>query len=66
MTIGVQTTVSILVTKNTDGSLSIVSGDAGATGWTIFRPSYASDAVDDYSSIKNPCWGEVLRQIKQI
>jgi hypothetical protein len=46
--------------------MNIVSGDAGATGWTQFRPSYAADAVDDYSSIKQPCWNEILRQIRNI
>jgi len=67
MTIGVQTTISVLVTKNSDGSMSIVSGDAaGATGWTIFRPSYSADQVDDYTSIKAPIWNEIQRQIRNI
>jgi hypothetical protein len=66
MTIGTPTTVSIVVTKNVDGSMNITSGDAAANAWAIFRPSYAADAVDDYSVLKNPGWQEILRQIKNI
>jgi hypothetical protein len=66
MTIGTPTTVSIVVTKNADGSMNMTSGDAAANAWAIFRPSYAADAVDDYSSVKNPVWQEFLRQIKNI
>jgi hypothetical protein len=66
MAIGTPTNVTIVVTKNTDGSMSITSGDAAATGWVIFRPSYSADSVDDYTSIKNPVWSEVLRQIRVI
>jgi hypothetical protein len=66
MTIGVQTTVSVLVTKNSDGTMNIVSGDAGATGWALVRPSYAADQVDDYTSLKNQIWNEIQRQIRNI
>jgi hypothetical protein len=66
MTIGTPTTCSVVVTKNTDGSLGITSGDAGAVGWTVFRPSYTADAADDYSSVKGPVWNEILRQMKNI
>ena len=66
MTIGTPTTVSVVVTKNTDGSMNITSGDAAANAWAIYRPSYSADAVDDYSSVKNPIWQECLRQIRNI
>jgi hypothetical protein len=66
MTIGTPTTVSVVVTKNTDGSMSLTSGDSAANAWSLFRPSYSADAVDDYSNLKNPIWQELLRQIKNI
>jgi hypothetical protein len=66
MAIGTPTTCSVVVTKNTDGSLGITSGDAGAVGWAVYRPSYTADAVDDYTSIKTQVWNEILRQIKNI
>jgi hypothetical protein len=66
MTIGSPTNVTIVVTKNADGSMNLTSGDAAANAWAIFRPSYAADAVDDYSNLKNPFWQECLRQIRNI
>jgi hypothetical protein len=33
MTIGTTTTVSVVVTKNSDGSMNITSGDAAANAW---------------------------------
>jgi hypothetical protein len=66
MTIGTPTTVSLTVTKNSDGSMNIASGDAAANAWALFRPSYSADQVDDYTSVKNACWNEIQRQIRNI
>jgi len=55
-------TVSISVTKNADGSLDITSGDATANAWRFHAD--AADRIDDFSSIKNRVWAELLRQIK--
>ena len=58
------TTVSISVTRNTDGSLDITSGDAAANAWRVHADP--ADKVDDYSAIKDKIWQELKRQILQI
>ena len=66
MTIGTPTTVSVVVTKNTDGSMNITSGDAAANAWSLYRASYAADQLDDYTSVKTQVWNEIQRQMRNI
>jgi hypothetical protein len=63
--VGVQTTVSILVTKNADLTYNVVSGDAtNAADWVVIAGAY--DYIDNFSSLKNKVMNEVRRQILQI
>jgi hypothetical protein len=63
--VGVQTTVSMLVTKNSDFSYNIVSGDStNAAGWVLI--TNGQDWYEALTNVKNPVWNEILRQILQI
>jgi hypothetical protein len=58
------TTVSISVTKNSDGSYNITSGDTNAKAWVVIAAQ--ADAIDDFSAIKERVWQKLKRQILQI
>jgi hypothetical protein len=63
--VGVPTTVSIVVTKNSDLTYNITSGDTNnAAGWVVIAGAY--DYVSSFSSLKNKVMNEVRRQILQI
>jgi len=54
----VQTTVSILITKNADLTYTIVSGDsANAAGWVKLAGAW--DYIDSFSSLKNLLMNEI-------
>ena len=65
--VGVATTISMIVTKNSDFSYNITSGDTtNAPGWI-----YLTNSQDWYDALsqgagKSAIYNEILRQILQI
>jgi hypothetical protein len=59
------TTCAVSVVKNADGSFKFTSSDAtNGVGWTA--RSAPADILDDFTSVQEAIWQEILRQIKQI